>query len=137
VVPPADLATALRTQITAKAGRWPFDLDVVAAPTLPRLTPAAEHAVVRLIQECLTNVARHAQAQHARVRVEPADGTLRCVVWDDGAGFDLAQVEGGGLAGLRERVAGVGGTLEIHSQPGQGTTVTATFPVRQERGRTV
>lgn len=131
-VPQADLATALRTQIVAVAERWPFDLDVVAASTIPRLTPAAEHAVVRVIQECLTNVARHAQARHVEVRVETSDQTLRCSVRDDGSGFDPALVDGGGLAGLRERVAAAGGTIDIHSRPGQGTTVSATFPVPQE-----
>lgn len=127
--PRADLATTLRTQIGATADRWAFDLQVIAAPALPRLTPAAEHAVVRLIQECLTNVARHAQAQHAEVRVEAVDGTIQCTVTDDGAGFDPAQVDGGGLAGLRARVTAAGGTLEIQSQPGGGTTVRAIFPV--------
>ena len=137
VVPQADLATALRTQIVAMADRWSFDLTVVAASALPRLTAGAEHAVVRLIQECLTNVARHAQAQHAEVRVEAVDGTVRCTVRDDGAGFDAAQVDGGGLAGVRARVMAAGGTLEIHSQPGRGTTVSATFPVPSARVREV
>ncbi len=127
--PATELGTALRTQIAALAERWPFDLQVVAAPTLPRLTPAAEHAVVRVIQESLTNVARHARAQHAEVRVEAEQGTLRCTVRDDGAGFDPARVTTGGLAGLRDRVAAAGGTFAIQSQPGRGTTVTATFPL--------
>jgi signal transduction histidine kinase len=127
--PYADLATALRTQVAAQAERWPFELDIVAAPQLPRLTPAAEHAVVRVIQECLTNVARHAHAHHAEVRVEAANGTLQCTVRDDGTGFDPARIDDGGLAGLRDRVAAAGGVLAIHSRPGGGTTITATFPV--------
>ncbi len=129
--PQADLATALRTQIAAMADRWPFDLEITAASSLPRLTPAAEHAVVRVIQECLTNVARHAAARKAEVRVEATNGTLRCTVRDDGSGFDPARIDGSGLAGLQERVRAAGGTLVIQSQPGAGTTITATFPVPQ------
>lgn len=132
--PRADLATTLRSQIGATADRWAFDLHVTAAPALPRLSPATEHAIVRLIQECLTNVARHAQAQHAEVRVEAVDGTVRCTVTDDGSGFDPAKVDGGGLTGLQARVEAAGGTLEIHSQPGRGTTVRATFPVPHSHG---
>ncbi len=131
--PLADLASALRTQIVAMAERWPFDLEVTASPALPRLSPAAEHAVLRIIQEGLTNIARHARASHAEVRVEPADGHLRCTIRDDGIGFDPARTNGGGLAGLRERVQAAGGTLEIRSDPGAGTTVTATFPLPRTR----
>lgn len=129
--PQADLAGALRTQIVAMAERWPFDLEVTASPSLPRLSPAAEHAVLRIIQEGLTNIARHARASRAEVRVEPADGHLRCMIRDDGVGFDPARTNGGGLAGLRERVQAAGGTLDIQSNPGAGTTVTATFPLRR------
>lgn len=127
--PQADLAAALRTQIAAMADRWSFDLEVTAPPVLPRLSPAAELAVLRTIQESLTNVAKHARASHAEVVVTVADRTLRCTVADDGAGFDQAQNTEGGLAGLRDRVEAAGGSLEVRSVPGQGTKVTATFPL--------
>lgn len=127
------LATALRTQIAALADRWPFDLDVQAPAALPRLEPAAEHAVLRVIQECLTNVAKHAQARRVDVRLSLADHQLECSVRDDGVGFDPTRAEGSGLAGLYERVRSAGGVMEIHSIAGQGTTVTATFPLPEGR----
>jgi signal transduction histidine kinase len=131
--PQADLVSALRTQIAAMADRWSFDLDVSAPPTLPRLSPAAELAVLRTIQESLTNTARHARASRAGVQVAVADGVLRCTITDDGAGFDPTHTEEGGLAGLRERIQAAGGILEVQSALGRGTTVTATFPLPRAR----
>lgn len=131
--PQADLAAALRTQIAAMADRWSFDLEVTAPPGLPRLSPAAELAVLRTIQESLTNIAKHARASHAEVQVTVADRTLRCTIADDGVGFEPTQITEGGLASLRDRVQAAGGTLETRSTPGQGTTVTATFPVPKAR----
>ena len=128
-----DLATALRAQVAALADRWPFDLEVDASEQLPRLAPATEHAVLRLIQECITNAAKHAQAQRVEVRLRAVDHTLQCTIRDDGAGFDPAAVHGEGLAGLQERVRSAGGTLQIASTPGHGTTITATFPLPKPR----
>ncbi len=131
--PQVDLAAALRTQIAAMADRWSFDLELTAPPVLPRLPAAAEIAVLRTIQESLTNIAKHARASRAEVRVTVADRTLRCIIADDGVGFDPAQITEGGLAGLRDRVEAAGGTLEVRSTPGKGTTVTATFPQPRQR----
>lgn len=122
-----DLATALRAQVSARADGWPFALEVDVPPALPRLAPAAEHALLRVIQESLTNAAKHAQASSVEVTVTPEGTGLRCVVWDDGVGFEAA-ADGGGLAGLRARVLEAGGSLDVASRPGGGTTVTATFP---------
>jgi signal transduction histidine kinase len=95
-----------------------------------RLDPDLESAAYRLIQESLTNAAKHAGA--ARVLVELAqDGeALKVLVRDDGAGFESGKVSGGfGLIGMRERVALVGGRLAIESSPGTGTSVQAELPV--------
>ena len=96
-----------------------------------RLGEELETAVYRLVQEALTNVAKHASANHVRVAVGQADGKLLIEVQDDGAGFDpeLAS-EGFGLAGMRERVSLVGGTLSIDSGE-RGTLVSACLPARQ------
>lgn len=131
--PTADLASVLRTQIAAMADRWSFDLEVSVPSTLPRLSPAAEHAVLRTIQESLTNIARHAQASRADVQVAVADQVLRCTITDNGRGFDAAHGAEGGLAGLRERIQATGGTLDVQSAPGRGTTVTATLPLPRKR----
>ena len=126
----ADLATALRLQIATLSERWPFAVDLDPPARLPRLKPPAEHSLLRVIQECLTNVAKHARATQAQVRLTMTDESLHCVVADNGVGFDPAAAPGAGLEGLRERVGALGGTLEVHSAPGAGTTVTATIPLR-------
>lgn len=126
-----DLASALRLQVAALAERWPFALEVEVPSTLPRLPPAAEHSLLRAIQESLTNVAKHAQAAQAEVRLSLADGAVRCVIRDEGVGFTPTQELGEGLAGLRERIHALGGTLEVQSTPGAGTTVTVLLPIRQ------
>jgi signal transduction histidine kinase len=135
-----DLATALRQQVSAMADRWSFAIDVNIPARLPRLAPQAEHAILRTIQESLTNAARHAQARRVEVRLLVVDSGLQCAIRDDGVGFDqeaATQADGGGgLWHLRERVAAAGGTLEVRSARGQGTTITATFPIRDgERWR--
>jgi signal transduction histidine kinase len=123
----ADLATALRHQVADLANRWSFDLHLDLPVRLPRLTPAAEHAVLRMIQETLTNAAKHAQAKHVTVRMRAEGRQLVCVVEDDGIGFDPAATSGV-LDALHERARTGGGTLEVWSAPGQGTRITATFP---------
>jgi len=125
----SDLAPALRMQIAAMSDRWPFALDVKVPTTLPRLTPKAEHAVLRVIQECLTNAAKHARATKVEVKISTTNGQIQCAVVDDGTGFDPSTVEGTGLAGLRERVQSAGGTLEISSTSGRGATILAAFPI--------
>jgi signal transduction histidine kinase len=90
-----------------------------------------ETAVYRLMQEALTNVAKHAGASHVRVSLTEADGNMLIEVQDDGSGFDPDAASGGfGLGGMRERVALAGGTLGIDSGE-HGTTVTASLPTLQ------
>ena len=79
-----------------------------------RLDGDLETTVYRMVQEALTNVAKHARAEHVRVAIGVADGELRIEVQDDGAGFDPdAADEGFGLAGMRERAALAGGSLSV------------------------
>ena len=94
-----------------------------------RLDSELESVVYRLVQEALTNVAKHARASTVRVAVEASgDGQVLLEVRDDGAGFDTETVGGGfGLAGMRERVSLAGGTLSISSGE-QGTLVKAALP---------
>jgi two-component system sensor histidine kinase UhpB len=99
-----------------------------------RLSPAVELTVFRLAQEALTNVDKHAGARSAAIRVAFDAGGVRVAVTDDGQGFtpDQAQARAQaghlGLIGLRERVALAGGSLEVGSEPGRGTTLTFTLP---------
>lgn len=88
----------------------------------------------RVIQECLTNVARHARAQRVRIDLELADDPepcLRLIVADDGCGCDPRTAASGfGLPGMRERIKSLGGEIIFASQPGQGMTITAWAPVK-------
>jgi len=93
------------------------------------LDPELKTSVYRLVQEALTNVARHARAARVDVSVDQAPDQVRVRVADDGRGFDAAEPSAGfGLAGMRERAALMGGHLEIDTSA-HGTTVTATFPL--------
>jgi len=95
-----------------------------------RFRTEVEVAGYRIIQEALTNVARHAAVRHASVTVEAGDGALQVLVEDEGAGFDVSAVHtGAGLGGMRERVTILGGELEIVSAPGSGTRVSAQLPL--------
>ena len=94
-----------------------------------RLAPNVETAAYRLVQEALTNVARHAQTPEARVRISTHRQILVIEISDLGCGFDAQSVlmasETSGLAGMRERVALLEGKLTIESSPGSGTCLTA------------
>jgi signal transduction histidine kinase len=96
----------------------------------PRTLPTATEVVLlRVCQEALANVRKHARAQRATVELGYDPDTVRLDVSDDGAGFDLDRVSGGyGLHGMRTRVAEAGGTLTVHSSPGAGTRVSAMVP---------
>jgi len=94
-------------------------------------------AVFRVAQEALTNIVRHAQAESVRVRLTSHADMLELEIQDDGRGFvvEEARARPGssiGLFGMTERIALVDGRLEIESTPGQGTTVRATVPFREE-----
>lgn len=108
-----------------------MDLIPETAPVDRRLIPQLEDAIYRLVQEALTNAVKHGEARRAIVEVAEDDGQLTIKVIDDGSGFDPGlKTNGFGLVGMRERVALVGGQLEINSRAG-GSAVTATLPVRR------
>ncbi|HSJ32527.1 MAG TPA: sensor histidine kinase [Longimicrobiales bacterium] len=95
------------------------------------LSPDAELAVYRIVQEALSNVARHSTASSARVDLEVTRNTVQVVVSDTGRGFSVAEEmsRGGlGLFGMQERGAYLGGTVEIESNPGAGTRIRVTIP---------
>lgn len=95
----------------------------------PRLDQLAEISLFRVAQEALTNAARHARASRVVVRYEGDAESVRLMISDDGAGFDISayrlneQRAGWGLVGMRERAEAVGGQLRIQSSPGAGTRV--------------
>jgi two-component system, sensor histidine kinase LadS len=96
------------------------------------LSPEAEINLYRIIQECLNNIVKHAQATAAEVSIHRSAQNLIIVIKDNGQGFDLAKVSrrkdrGFGLAGLAERARLLGGKETLQSQIGQGTTITITL----------
>jgi signal transduction histidine kinase len=83
------------------------------------------------VLEALQNVAKHAGAARATVRLSAAGDALEFSVSDDGPGFDAtAQRYGSGLQGMADRLAALGGTIHVRSQPGHGTAITARLPAR-------
>jgi signal transduction histidine kinase len=80
--------------------------------------------------EALQNTAKYAHATQARVCLQARNGTLSFTVSDDGAGYDARHTPmGTGLRNMADRIAALGGRLEIHSVPGRGTTITGHLPV--------
>ena len=102
----------------------PVDIDV----TGERLPSHIEATAYYIVSEALTNVAKHAEAASARVRLYRDGAILRCEVSDDGRG-GAEEAGGSGIVGLRDRAEAAGGSLNLVSPPGRGTIVTATLPL--------
>ena len=80
--------------------------------------------------EALQNIAKYANASRAKVGLSCSDDSLQFTVTDDGTGFDTATTRyGTGLQGMADRLAALGGVLQVRSQPGRGTTLTGQLPV--------
>jgi len=124
------LGPALETLGIRLAGREGIEVETsIDVDGDGRLAPELETAVYRVAQEALTNVAKHAGAEHVRLQLHREFGWIELEVRDDGIGFDdRLPTRGFGLTGIRERVSLAGGELEIEpAQP--GTVVRARFPV--------
>jgi len=114
---------------------------VEAAECDGRLSPALETALFRIAQEGVNNIAKHASARNAWVRLDCKHGRVTLMVEDDGRGFDLDQkIEPGGqlghlgLFGIQERVVLLGGTVSVDSALGHGTRLVVTVPARMGEG---
>jgi signal transduction histidine kinase len=119
------LPDALRRLSQAPGVDAVFDLSGTPRP----LPMAIEVVLLRVCQEALANVRKHARARSVAVRLGYDPDAVRLEISDDGAGFDPARVSGGfGLRGMRARVAEAGGTLSVCSSPGSGTRVSAMVP---------
>ena len=116
------------------------DLHVDLDTDIPeefRLTLHTEIALYRVVQEALTNIARHAQATHASIQLHERGGVLSLVIRDNGGGFDVNEVmnseeRGLGLHGIQERVELIGGTLMLESTIGAGTLLLVEVPVLEK-----
>jgi signal transduction histidine kinase len=124
------LQSALQQLLVNWSARSGVEVDFEAARLGDsRLPSDVETVLYRVVQEALTNVARHANAQHVSVIVERLDDQVIAVVEDDGIGFEVEAVHSGrlGLVGMAERVSLAAGTLDIESSAG-GTTIIARIP---------
>ena len=94
-----------------------------------RARPEIEITTFRIYQEMVTNILRHAEAEHVSIELYARDGHLVLAVEDDGKGFDAATTIGAGITGMRERAALVGGTLSLDGEPGLGTQAVLEIPL--------
>jgi signal transduction histidine kinase len=119
----------LLAAVEALAARNPVPVLVRADLSLRslRLAEELEGAGYYTVAESLANSLKHAEASQVEVTLERSNGSLRISIRDDGKGFDKAASDGHGLANLSERLAALGGRLDVKTNPGQGTTVSALF----------
>ncbi len=123
------LETALSNYVEKWSDRNSISLDFHSGLDKLRLPAPVETAVFRIVQEALTNVLKHAQANRVSVMLEYRNDELLVIVEDNGRGFQPGKErEGLGLLGIQERVALVGGKLNIESEPGSGTTLVVRIP---------
>ena len=132
IYPPllADKGSGRRPRRAGAEGGGPDDR---AGRGIDRYDRAVESAVYFSCLEALNNVAKYADATRAEISVANGTGDLRFAVSDDGRGFDAsAGTYGTGLQGIADRLAAIGGTLDVSSEPGQGTTVVGRVPLVAE-----
>lgn len=129
------LAAALERLVAEWQARQKILADVIIHTGEERLPGEIETALYRIVQETLTNVARHARAKSVSVLVERRGQAVVAVVEDDGVGFDVLAAHANGrlgLLGMRERAELLGGSLTVESAPGRGTSVFVEIPLRPE-----
>ena len=129
------LLPALRSLATEFAERSGTPVELVAPRALPPLAKEAELAVFRALQEALANVARHAEARTVRVTITGDDRAVTLEVRDDGRGLPAGAGTGTleraghmGITGMRERIAALGGRVELASRTGNGVTLSVYLP---------
>jgi signal transduction histidine kinase len=131
------LPAALQWITEQSANRSGFAVDFKHVRGQPRLAPDIETACFRIVQEALTNIARHAKATKVDIQLERIEEQLVLRISDDGCGFHLAEMQARAIAGnstgvlgMQERATLIGGQLGIHSRPGEGTTFELACPWR-------
>ena len=129
------LVPALHSYSDRYTQAWPIKVTFSAEGLKKRLPPNVELVLYRIVQEALTNVAKHSSARAVAVKLQRRSNIVTVTVSDNGKGFDVrgaTQTDGSGLGlfGMRERLALVGGAIEIESTPGRGTTIIARVPLQ-------
>lgn len=132
IAPGPDFVPTLRTYLQAfsEESRIPVELHIAEESAI-RFTLDVEMQLLRIIQEALTNVRKHAGASRAWIRFECQRGEVEVSIADDGRGYTPAegQGKGFGLETMRERALAIGGSLKVESAPGLGTRVIARLPL--------
>jgi signal transduction histidine kinase len=128
-----DLAAALRTGATLWTAGSGVDVEVDVSGETGSLPENIAHHMLRIAQEAVTNVLKHAHADKIALKLRREANELNLSVEDDGCGFEHEEAfttDGHfGLIGMRERAEQVGGELRLHSQPGHGTQLEVTVPL--------
>ena len=128
------LVPALRSLSDSVSKRKQIEVRVEAGFE-DRLAPAIEIGIYRVVQEALTNIARHAKAKKVKIELKKKQGAVRCSVEDDGVGFDADAMlshrgKGGlGLIGIQERLKVLRGTFHAESKPGHGSKLAMSIPL--------
>jgi signal transduction histidine kinase len=121
--------------VRARAARLPMKVTIDADRAIrhARYPQEIEGTAYFFVCEGLTNTLKHAAAERATICISAGDGELEVEVADDGRGFDPARVSRSGLRGLKDRIEAIGGTFRIVAQPGSGTRLIASLPVRDRQ----
>ena len=129
------LGPALEWQAREFSRRTGIPVEVTRDDSIPELPDGHRTCLYRVVQEALTNCARHAEATEIRIALQADSGRLSLTVQDDGRGLpgDAKAVTGLGLVGLEERVRELGGTLAVKSQAGKGAWLCASLPLPEGR----
>ena len=129
------LVAAVEWHIREFTKRTSIEVTFQQQTEVPSLDEARTTGVYRIIQEALTNVARHSQATRAEVTMQLTNGELRVEITDNGKGIDQAMLvhpESLGILSMQERARMIGGTMAITSNPGKGTSVVLSTPIHGE-----
>jgi signal transduction histidine kinase len=132
------LGPAVEWQAKEFERRYGVPVTVQLEGSLDVVPDAHRTCIYRVVQEALTNCARHAHANEIRIAVHGRENGLSITVQDDGAGFNALQSRGRGLGllGMEERVRELGGHLSIFTHPGRGTVISAEIPLSREEAAT-
>ena len=127
------LVAAVTKQASALSAREGLVIEVDGPDERLPLSPEVQEQLYRLSQEALANVVKHARATSATVRIAAKDDTVSVEVSDDGRGFAPAAVgpDHFGLRSMRDRVADLGGRLQVTSTPGRGTVLRVEVPAQR------
>jgi len=133
------LVPTLRWYANRYAKRLNIEVEFKAIDLEERLAAEIETFLYRAVQEALTNIAKHAQANRVCIRLERGASTVAAFIEDNGKGFDVQEVTGSeapehgtGLLGIRERIAFLGGSFSIQTRPGQGARLSMEIPLQED-----